>query len=81
MNNIKFYADRLLQMGILSPEQENVLQSVLFPSSEPDHNLAILDSVRQMVEAYREWEKKETDKQPSVEPMSEAEIDLLANML
>ena len=43
--------------------------------------MAILDSVRQMVEAYREWEKKETDKQPSVEPMSEAEIDLLANML
>lgn len=77
----KFFADRLLQIGTLSEEQENALQSVLFPSFEPDPNMALLESTRQMVLAYQEWERKEANKQPSVETMSEAEIDALATIM
>ena len=71
----KFFADRLLQIGTLSEEQENALQSVLFPSFEPDPNMALLESTRQMVSAYTEWEKKEADKQPKG-IMTDAEIEL-----
>lgn len=79
-NSNKFFADRLLQIGTLSDEQENALQATLFPSVEADHNMALLDSTRQMMMAYTEWEKKEA-KQPDVKPMSEQEIDALAAIM
>lgn len=79
-NSNKFFADRLLQIGTLSNEQENALQATLFPSVEADPNMALLDSTRQMIEAYTEWEKKEA-KQPDVKPMSEQEIDALAAIM
>lgn len=79
-NSNKFFADRLLQIGTLSNEQENALQATLFPSVEADPNMALLDSTRQMIEAYTEWEKKEA-KQPDVKPMSEQEIDALAAII
>ncbi len=79
-NSNKFFADRLLQIGTLSDEQENALQATLFPSVEADPNMALLDSTRQMIEAYTEWEKKEA-KQPDVKPMSEQEIDALAAIM
>ena len=79
-NSNKFFADKLLQTGTLSDEQENALQAVLFPSVEADPNMALLDSTRQMIEAYTEWEKKEA-KQPDVKPMSEQEIDALAAIM
>ncbi|MBQ6209934.1 MAG: hypothetical protein IJK42_09215 [Prevotella sp.] len=79
-NSNKFFADRLLQIGTLSNEQENALQATLFPSVEANPNMALLDSTRQMIEAYTEWEKKEA-KQPDVKPMSEQEIDALAAIM
>lgn len=80
-NSNKFFADRLLQIGTLSDEQVNALQSVLFPSFAPDPNMAVLESTRQMAAAYAEWERKEADKNPSVEPMTDAEIDALAAIM
>jgi len=80
-NSNKFFADRLLQIDSLSDEQENALQTALFPSLAPDPNKALLDSTRQMMMAYAEWERKEANKQPSVEPMSRAEIDALAAIM
>ena len=80
-NSNKFFADRLLQISTLSDEQENALQAILFPSIEADPNMALLDSTRQMMEAYTAWERKEANKQPDVKPMSEAEIDALAAIM
>ena len=80
-NSNKFFADRLLQIGALSDEQENALQRALFPSTETDPNMSLLDSTKQMMVAYTDWERKEADKRPSVEPMTEAEIDALAAII
>lgn len=79
-NSNKFFADRLLQIGTLSNEQENALQATLFPSVEEDPNMALLDSTRQMMMAYAEWEQKGAE-QPNVKPMSDAEIDALAAIM
>lgn len=79
-NSNKFFADRLLQIGTLSDEQENALQATLFPSVEEDPNMALLDSTRQMMMAYAEWEQKGAE-QPNVKPMSDAEIDALAAIM
>ena len=80
-NSNKFFADRLLQISTLSEEQENALQSVLFPSSDPDPNRALVESTRLMVSAYTAWESKEANKQPKVETMSDEEIDSLAAIM
>ena len=79
-NSFKFFADRLIKYGELTEEQEETLQQMFFPSLE--ENKALMESTRDFLSAFSEWEareKQKSEKQPK--PMSDAEIEELANIM
>ncbi|MGM9687158.1 MAG: hypothetical protein ACI3YI_13195 [Bacteroidaceae bacterium] len=78
-----FFADVLKERGELTEEQSDQLQRMLFPGLDDDPNKRLVESVKDMTRAYDKWthkrsKKKETD---NVKPMSDDEIDELANMM
>ena len=77
-----FFADTLRERD-LTDEDELALQLLLFPSFSEDKNKAVLESTADMMSAFTRWEAKqgkEQKPQPKVEPMTEAEIDEIAQM-
>lgn len=79
-----FFAD-MLRTRDLTDEDELVLQRMLFPGMDENENKAALQSAHDMTIAYERWErqqgKKETRKATEPEPMTDAEVEVLAEAL
>lgn len=82
-----FYSDLLRKGGNLTSNQADILQQMFFPGwAEDDENTRAMDSLRDFSRAYHQWDaeqqaatKKTEDKKP-LSPMTEAELDAIADM-
>lgn len=78
-----FFAD-VLRKRTLTDEQSLTLQEMLFPGWDEDPNKARMESIRDLTAAYTRWEA-EQEKKPKepekVTPMSDAEIEALADII
>lgn len=77
----QFYADVIRRNGKLTEEQQDLLQKAFFPGWADDTpNKQILDSCRDLHEAYTKWEAAQS-RQPNknrTNAMTDEEIDALA---
>ena len=78
-----FFADVLKERGELTEEQSDQLQRALFPGLDNDPNKRLVESVKDMTRAYNQWAHKRSKKkeEENVKPMSDDEIDELANLM
>ena len=77
-----FYCD-VLKKHTLTDEQALALQQMFFPGLDENPNKALMESVKDMTTAYLEWsaaQAQQPQPEEKVEPMSDAEIDSLAEM-
>lgn len=74
-----FFAD-VLKKHTLTEEQSLTLQEMLFPGWDSDPNKARMESVRDMTDAYIEWQAKKPKTPEKVKPMTDAEVEALASM-
>ncbi len=80
----EFYADLLKKNGKLTSVQEDLLQKAFFPGwADDEPNKRIMDSLRSLQTAYNKWEAEQVKKpkEEKVKPMTDAEIEALANSM